>query len=85
MVPSPHLACARRDGAEQDPRIVHRRPVNSVELEVIPEEEAVPAGSLGYDGELSQHGRVASVGHAHTESHGGLSTNEHRHRRRRTI
>jgi hypothetical protein len=74
-----------RNGPEQHPRIVHRRPADGVELKVVPEKEAVPTGILSYHRKLYQLRRVAGIGHANTESHGDLLTHDHRQLHLRTI
>ena len=64
----------RRDRAEENPGVEHSRTRYGVELEVIPEEEAVPSGPLGGDGEVDQLVRISGVGHADCAAHAVVST-----------
>ena len=63
----------RRDRAEENPGVEHSRTRYGVELEVIPEEEAVPSGPLGGDGEVDQLVRISGVGHADCAAHAVMS------------
>ena len=46
------------------------RPAPTMELEVVPEEDAVPPRRLGVDGEIDDRRRVGERGDAHGEAHG---------------
>ena len=55
--------------AEHDPWVVHREVEVTTEVEVIPQEEAIPPGGLGELGQLDQRQWVADVGDADREAH----------------
>ena len=55
--------------AEQHPRVVHREELLAVEVEVVPDEQAVPARGLGLPGQLEQVADRPDVGRADGEAH----------------